>query len=356
MTSGWSSKMASASSQQAQSTFPPSQGGSRCTCGSLPFLRFLVAVPPESASGSNHTWPGSQPMRWCGLLPATSGFPGHCVPFFKEVLCQSTTTTFLKVSFSFFKDVVAVPEEEEEVGTSLKKGCVLGLFQGTGWVCLQSLASCLVSLSLRACSLAASSALQSLALLWDLDLGPFLPLLGKALSRSSSAFFKAASSSFKASFFCFSCSSADAWAFFKASSFSSKLSGEVQGGVSLGQRSPLHPLPSSPLAWGGGARARGPGLVVHFRTWLFQVLFLWFFQTSFLGLFLGRFGRLFQALGVCLFQNNCSNNSFRLLGSGFFKPEMRKEQLQRKVTYLCVVVVVRNDIVVWPSCVCVTSG
>lgn len=201
----------------------------------------------------------------------------------------------------------------------LFQGCVLGLFQGTGWVCLQSLASCLVSLSLRACSLAASSALLSLALLWDLDLGPFLPLLGKALSRSSSAFFKAASSSFKASFFCFSCSSADAWAFFKASSFSSKLSGEVQGGVSLGQRSPLHPLPSFPPGLGRWCQRQRPWTCCSFQNLTFSSLVPLVFSNQFSWPFSWPFWQAFSSPGCLPFSKQLFQQLFQVVGFRLFQ-------------------------------------
>ena len=120
-----------------------------------------------------------------------------------RVLCQSTTTTFLKVFFPFLKDMVPASLEEaapaaEEAASFFKD---VSFFKEPGAVSSFSLARLLHSLSLRACSLAASSAVLSLFFLLLLLLLLFLfQLLG------------------------------DAWAFFKASSFSSRLPGEVQGG------------------------------------------------------------------------------------------------------------------------------
>eukprot|EP00435_Cladocopium_sp_Y103_P023400 s2649_g5.t1 len=83
----------------------------------------------------------------------------------------------------------AAPAAEEEAAPSAVEGASFfkdaSFFKELelGPVSSFSLASSLTSLSLRACSLAASPAVLSLALLVDLDLGPCLPLLAKALSR-----------------------------------------------------------------------------------------------------------------------------------------------------------------------------
>ena len=126
------------------------------------------------------------------------------------MLCQSTTTHGL-----FFKGL----DEELELSATFFK--VLGAldalpsFFKEGSVSSFNWDSCLLSFCFRAASLAASSAEDSLVLLWDLDLGLLFPLT-RSFSRAYSAFFKASMSS--ASFFeaSSSCLSAEVNALFKA--------------------------------------------------------------------------------------------------------------------------------------------
>lgn len=119
--------------------------------------------------------------------------------------------------------------------------------------------------------------------------------------------------------FCFSCSSADAWAFFKASSFSSKLSGEVQGGVSLGQRSPLHPLPSFPPGLGRWCQRQRPWTCCSFQNLTFSSLVPLVFSNQFSWPFSWPFWQAFSSPGCLPFSKQLFQQLFQVVGFRLFQ-------------------------------------
>ena len=192
----------------------------RCTCRTWPFSRSVPA-----AVGSDpwflQTCPQIPPSWWCGHPHASAAAP--------------EPAGWLVASCSLFQGCCANPAPHMPLLLHFlfqgSGGAGLGLlgvlFQGTGGLIGFLFKD--FNLSLKASFLATSSLGVRSGLLWDLLLGPCLPLAVWD-SRVFSTFFKAASSSYSFSRISAFFPCREARAFFKASSFSCREAEEVIGG------------------------------------------------------------------------------------------------------------------------------